>query len=357
MSFPSQQQISIEHQRMVDPFKGGMNVGVYLPTLKEFLEITKISQYASKFKKLKCVETDDVIKVLSRVGLKHVEEQRVRRYLDHFHQHRLKQPKKMEQPISLEEFFRVCQLTQVLKPIKTLGVVEFDDLMWIQYAQLSGMIPKNVEYTRFKRYVDRFEKSRNVDNTRVEPENIDLKSFLQEATLKGYKSTLEKLGVAEGVDLLSVNRSDLQKMPQVEYDRFLRHRQNKFGHLAPRRDSVDRVPDRRFSTNSLPNPSNSQTSLPKRAQSHNQNQPHMMRGNTIDVQPRFPSNPNSPIGYQQNDQPVFFDHQPMHSPPPLLQHPPYPTAPLQAHHRQHAVMPQAPYNPNMYPPHPKSPPY
>ena len=204
-----------------------MNPGVSLPSLREFLRITQLSSFEGKLKKLKCCEVLDILKVLGQVGMKNVEEQRVRRYLNHFQTKSLTDQRSVEQPCSLEDFFRTASLPETLKVARKLGVVEFNDLSLITYADLNMMLPKKVDCERFKRYVAKF-KQQKAEGL-IQPDPIDLISFLAEAQLKPHKKSFEKLGVVETDDLLVIHRSDLPKLSQVEFDRFVRYRQNHQG--------------------------------------------------------------------------------------------------------------------------------
>ena len=199
-----------------------MDLGASLPSLREFLRITQLSSYEGKLKKLKCCEVLDILKVLGQVGMKSVEEQRVRRYVNHFQTKSLIEERSMEQPCSLEDLFRTASLPETAKVARKLGVVEFDDLPLITYADLDMMLPKKVECERFKRYVGKF-KQQKAEGL-IQPDPIDLRSFLTEAQLKPHKKSFEKLGVVESDDLFVIHRSDLPKLSQVEFDRFERYR-------------------------------------------------------------------------------------------------------------------------------------
>ena len=199
-----------------------MDPGVSLPSLREFLRITQLLSYEGKLKKLKCCEVLDILKVLGQVGMRSIEEQRVRRYLNHFQTKSLTEQESMEQPYSLEDFFRTASLPETLKVAQKLGIVEFDDLSLITSADSGMMLPKKVECERFKRYLGKF-KQQKAEGL-IQPDPIDLRSFLAEAQLKPHKKSFEKLGVVESDDLLVIHRSDLPKLSQVEFDRFLRYR-------------------------------------------------------------------------------------------------------------------------------------
>ena len=81
-----------------------MDPGVSLPSLREFLRITQLLSYEGKLKKLKCCEVLDILKVLGQVGMRSIEEQRVRRYLNHFQTKSLTEQESMEQPVLFGRF-------------------------------------------------------------------------------------------------------------------------------------------------------------------------------------------------------------------------------------------------------------
>lgn len=226
MEFPSVQKIHIRQERIVDPFSGSQNMGTVLPSLADFLKITNLTHYSSKLKKLKCAETEDLQDLSVRVGFLHVEEQRVRRYLDYFHRKVLTQAESKRQPISLDNFFILSKLQHATKQMKKLGVVEFDDLAWINYSDLATMLPKKVELFRFKRYIEKVYKApeAGVVESCSQAAVVNLSAFTTEAKIKKHKGTFEKLGVVEVDDLFSIARSDLPKLTQVEYDRFVRYK-------------------------------------------------------------------------------------------------------------------------------------
>lgn len=133
------------------PFSGGQ-VFINMPSLSEFLAITRLEKYESKLRKLNCIESED-LEQRPNVGMSVIEEHRVKRYLKYYME---KQPStftSMPQPISLEEFCFVAQLPKLLKDVKKLNVIEFDDLPYIQYADLAGMLPLKIELNRFRRYL------------------------------------------------------------------------------------------------------------------------------------------------------------------------------------------------------------
>ncbi|XP_057312517.1 uncharacterized protein LOC130654027 isoform X2 [Hydractinia symbiolongicarpus] len=243
MEFPSVQKIHKRQERIVDPFSGSQNMGTVLPSLADFLKITNLTHYSSKLKKLKCAETEDLQDLSVRVGFLHVEEQRVRRYLDYFHRKVLTQAESKRQPVSLDNFFILSKLQHVTKQIKKLGVVEFDDLPWINYSDLATMLPKKVELFRFKRYIEKVHKApeAGVVESCSQAAVVNLSAFTTEAKIKKHKGTFERLGVVEVDDLFSITRSDLPKLTQVEYDRFVRYKSKYKGSTTNQTSSADNV--------------------------------------------------------------------------------------------------------------------
>ena len=228
MAFPSQQKISLTPQKLMDPFSGAKD-SVVTPSLPDFLRITELTHYQKKLKKIKCVETEDLMNMTTRVGFLHVEEQRMRRYIDHFQRKVLVQAEQKKQPITLNNFFQITNLQHVEKQIKKYGIVEFDDLPWMAYQDLATMLPKKVELYRFKRYIEKVQNSPEAGITKGEVQIAvgTIKNFLIEAKLKNQKSTFEKLAVLETDDLYCLDRSDLVKLSQMEFERFKRYREKR----------------------------------------------------------------------------------------------------------------------------------
>ena len=172
---------------------------------------------------------EDLKNLSARVGFLHVEEQRVRRYLAYFENGILKQAEEKAQPITITNFFKIAQLEKAEKMVRKYGVVEFDDLLVIAYSDRAAMLDSNkIKINRFARYCHKVMNSPDIGVIETESQQLsfDLKTFIDDAKLKSYKGTLEKLGVTEVDDLPHITRSDMNKMSQVEWDRFERYRKN-----------------------------------------------------------------------------------------------------------------------------------